>query len=59
MTCFINGRYIKSNILYRAIEEAYGGYKMKHRFPFAVISINIDSSKMDVNVHPVKNGNKI
>ena len=54
MTCFINGRYIKSNILYRAIEEAYGGYKMKHRFPFAVISINIDSSKMDVNVHPSK-----
>ncbi len=54
MTCFINGRYIKSNILYRAIEEAYSGYKMKHRFPFAILSINIDSSKMDVNVHPSK-----
>lgn len=54
ISCFINGRYIKNNILYKAIEEGYNGYKMINRFPFAVLNINIDSSLMDVNVHPSK-----
>ncbi len=54
ITCFVNGRYIRSNILYKAVCEAYSGYKMKHNFPFAIINIDIDSSKMDVNVHPSK-----
>lgn len=54
ISCFINGRYIRNNILYKAVEEGYSGYKMVHRFPFAVLNISIDSSLMDVNVHPSK-----
>lgn len=54
ISCFINGRYIKNNILYKAVEEGYDGYKMTHRFPFAVLNIEIDGSLTDVNVHPSK-----
>lgn len=54
MNYFINGRYIKSNIINRAIEEAYKPYSMTHRYPFTVLSFEMDSSLIDVNVHPTK-----
>lgn len=54
ISCFVNGRYIKSPILFRAIEEGYNGYMMQHKFPFAVFMIDIDPATMDVNVHPSK-----
>lgn len=54
ISCFVNGRYIKSPIIYRAIEEAYSGYMMQHKFPFAVLMLDISPDKMDVNVHPSK-----
>ncbi|MFA9463634.1 MAG: DNA mismatch repair endonuclease MutL [Velocimicrobium sp.] len=54
MNYFINGRYIKSSIINRAIEEAYKPYTMTHRYPFTVLSFDIDSSLIDVNVHPTK-----
>lgn len=54
MNYFINGRYIKSSIINRAIEEAYKPYTMSHRYPFAVLSFEMDSSLIDVNVHPTK-----
>jgi len=54
ISCFVNGRYIKSPILFRAIEEGYHGYFMQHKFPFAVLLINISQDSMDVNVHPSK-----
>ncbi len=54
MNYFINGRYIKSNIINRAIEEAYKPYTMLHRYPFTVLSFEMDSSLIDVNVHPTK-----
>jgi DNA mismatch repair protein MutL len=54
MIYFINGRYIKSKIINSAIEEAYKPYMMQHNYPFCVLHFNIDSSLIDVNVHPSK-----
>ena len=51
---FVNGRYIKSNVIARAIEEGYIGYVMQHKFPFVVLHLEMDTSKVDVNVHPTK-----
>lgn len=53
-TYFINGRYVKSNLISRAIEEAYKGYAMQHRYPFTVLHIEMDTDVIDVNVHPTK-----
>jgi DNA mismatch repair protein MutL len=51
---FINGRYIQSNIITKAIREAYEPYLMLHKFPFCCFNIEMDPSDTDVNVHPQK-----
>lgn len=51
---FINKRYIKSNIINRAIEEGYRTFVMQHKFPFTVMYIELPADKCDVNVHPTK-----
>lgn len=53
-TYFVNGRYIKSNIIAKGIEDAYKGYLMQHQYPFCVLQFEIDGSDLDVNVHPTK-----
>ncbi|MBO4559145.1 MAG: DNA mismatch repair endonuclease MutL [Lachnospiraceae bacterium] len=51
---YVNGRYIRSNIISKAIEQAYAPYLMLHKYPFTVLHIEIPASAMDVNVHPTK-----
>lgn len=51
---FINGRYVKSSIISKALEEAYKGYSMQHRYPFTVLHLEMDTTSIDVNVHPTK-----
>lgn len=51
---FINGRYIRSSLISKAIEEAYKPYMMQHRYPFTALHLTIDPSLLDVNVHPSK-----
>ncbi|HAB87544.1 MAG TPA: DNA mismatch repair endonuclease MutL [Coprococcus sp.] len=51
---YVNQRYIKSNILTKAIEDAYRTFVMVHKFPFTVINFEIDPSLIDVNIHPAK-----
>lgn len=51
---FINGRYIKSNIISRAIEEAYKPFMMQHKYPFTMLHLSITPGALDVNVHPTK-----
>ena len=51
---FINGRYIKSSIIYKAIEEGYRTFTMKHRYPFVCLDFKIAQELLDVNVHPTK-----
>lgn len=51
---FINGRYIKSSLLAKAIEEAYKNFLMQHQYPFTVLYFSFPSETLDVNVHPTK-----
>lgn len=51
---FINGRYIKSNLIAKGIEEAYQSFVMQHKYPFTVLHISINGNFLDVNVHPTK-----
>ncbi len=51
---FINGRYITSNFLSKCVEEAYKSFVMQHKFPFVLLSIEMNPSEVDVNVHPTK-----
>lgn len=51
---FINGRYIKSTLLSKSIEEAYKGFLMQHQYPFCVLYFSMDTDLLDVNVHPTK-----
>ena len=54
MNYYVNGRYIKSPVITKAIEDAYKEFLMNHRYPFVVLSLTIDSRLIDVNVHPTK-----
>ncbi len=51
---FINGRYIKSQLLSKAIEEAYKPFLMQHQYPFCVLYFTFQGESLDVNVHPTK-----
>ena len=51
---FINGRYIKSAVITKAIEDAYKTFVMIHRFPFTALHIQMEPELTDVNVHPRK-----
>lgn len=51
---FINGRYIKSNIIGKAIEEAYRPFMMQHKYPFTMLYLEIEPELLDVNIHPTK-----
>lgn len=50
----INGRYIRCAAIGKAIEDAYRGYVMGHKYPFTAFHIRIPSALIDVNVHPSK-----
>lgn len=51
---FINGRYIKSNIIAKAIEDAYKDFTMQHKYPFTALYLTVKGELLDVNVHPSK-----
>lgn len=51
---FINGRYIKSTLLSKAVEEGYSQYLMQHKFPFTALHFRLAADLVDVNVHPTK-----
>ena len=51
---YINGRFIRSTLISRAVEEGYREYLMQHKFPFCILHFQVDTEKIDVNVHPSK-----
>ena len=51
---YINGRYVKSAIIEKAVIDSYYTKLMKGRYPFAIIFLEIDPKEIDVNVHPSK-----
>lgn len=51
---FINGRYVKNQIVSKAIEDAYKDFTMQHKYPFVALQITMPGEEVDVNVHPAK-----
>lgn len=51
---FVNGRYVKSPMISKSLEDAYKDFTMQHKFPFAVLHFHVDGEAIDVNVHPTK-----
>lgn len=51
---FVNNRYVKSNYLGHAIYKSYEGLIEEKKYPFYVLFINLDTEKVDINIHPTK-----
>ena len=51
---FVNGRFVKDDMISKALEEGYRQYLMQHKFPFAVLHFEMSPKEIDVNVHPAK-----
>lgn len=51
---FVNGRYVRNDMITKAMEEGYRAYVMQHKFPFFVLHFTMDPASIDVNVHPAK-----
>lgn len=51
---FVNGRYVKSNIISKAIEDGYKDFTMQHKYPFTVLHFSMKGEDLDINVHPTK-----
>ena len=51
---FVNGRFVKSRIIDKALEDAFQSLLMQHRYPFSVLYLELDPESYDVNVHPTK-----
>ena len=51
---FVNKRYVKDKVLSSATERAYKDYIPSGKFAFAVLNIDMNPRKVDVNVHPAK-----
>ena len=51
---FVNGRYVKSGMISKALEDAYRDFVMQHKFPFAVLHFHLSGEEVDINVHPTK-----
>ena len=54
VSTFINGRYVRSETVRSAVLDAYGGQLASDRYPFAVLRLQVDPGRVDVNVHPRK-----
>ena len=51
---FMNGRFIRSNYFHHAVSAAYEGLIQSDEYPLYALYLNVDPSKVDVNVHPTK-----
>ncbi len=51
---FLNGRPLRDKLLSRVLKEAYKGFLVEGRQPIAILSLALDPSRVDVNVHPAK-----
>jgi DNA mismatch repair protein MutL len=55
LSFFVNHRWVHSNLLNRAAEDAYHGMLMTGRHPIVIINLSLPPEDIDVNVHPAKN----
>ena len=54
MVTIVNGRIVRNIELNRAINDAYHSYKPDNYYPIIVLNIEVDTSLVDVNIHPTK-----
>ena len=50
----VNGRIVKNSKLNSSINEAYHSYKPDNYYPIVVLNIEVDTTLVDVNIHPTK-----
>ena len=51
---FVNNRFVKNPVIGKAIENAYLGFLMQHRYPVCILFLRFRPGAVDVNVHPAK-----
>lgn len=51
---FVNSRFVDNTMLKDAVVEGFGTLLKKRRYPIAVLFLEIDGDRIDVNVHPTK-----
>ena len=51
---YVNGRYVKSKLIMKGIEDAYHTFMMQHKYPFTSLYLTIKGEDVDINVHPTK-----
>lgn len=51
---YVNRRFVRSDLMVKAIKRGYSSLLPRHGYPFAVISLSIDPSEINVNIHPKK-----
>jgi len=51
---YVNSRFVKNNVLKNGIVDGFETLLKKGRYPLAFLDIEIDPTKIDVNVHPTK-----
>lgn len=51
---FVNGRYVKSDLIKEVIQLAYKPYMMNNRYPVCILFLEIPQNEIDVNIHPAK-----
>lgn len=51
---YVNGRYVKSKLITKAIEDAYKPFLMQHKYPFVCFQLQLPGEEVDINVHPTK-----
>lgn len=56
---YINGRYVTNREISREIEKVYKSLIPLNRFPVFILFIDINSSLIDVNIHPKKHEVKL
>lgn len=50
----VNGRVVRNAELNRVINDCYHKYKFDNRFPIVILKIDVDTTLVDVNIHPSK-----
>lgn len=51
---YVNGRHVRDRSVYKALFEGYKGRMMTGRYPVAILFLEVDPDRVDVNVHPTK-----
>ena len=50
----VNGRVVKNQEINKCINDSYHTYKPDDRYPIVILNIEVDTSLVDVNIHPTK-----